>query len=94
MSLSPIDPSLKQLAQEIAAAMVEQLWERLREGDILIPPAYLTPKQVAQFAGISRKTLESMRGTRRGPKYFKPSGRVLYRIEDIRVWIEAGGPVK
>ena len=93
MSSSPIDPSLKQLAEQIGTAMVEQLWERLRNGDLPVPPEYLSPKQVRELTGFSVKTLEAMRGARRGPKYFKPGGRVRYKVEDVREWIERGGPV-
>lgn len=44
MSLTPIDPSLRQLAEHIAAAMIDELWARLRKGDTLIAPEYLSPK--------------------------------------------------
>ena len=90
---TPIDPNLKQLAEEIGSAMVEQLFARLRTGDLVIPPEYLNSRQVAQMTGVSVKSLEAMRSMRRGPDYFKIGGRVRYRIQDIRDWIEAGGPV-
>ena len=94
MSLSPIDPSLKQLAEQIGAAMIEQLWARLRKGGTLIAPEYLSPKQVSQLTGISVKTLEAMRGVRKGPPYYKVGGRVRYKVQDVRDFIEANGPVK
>ena len=46
MSLTPIDPSLKQLAEEIGKAMFEELWARLRKGDMPVAPEYLSPRQV------------------------------------------------
>jgi predicted DNA-binding transcriptional regulator AlpA len=93
MSTSHIDPSLKQLADQIGAAMIEQLWARLRNGELPVAPEYLFPKQVSQLTGISVKTLEGMRGTRTGPPYYKPNGRVRYRLTDVREWMERGGPV-
>ncbi len=94
MSLTPNDPSLRQLAEHNAASMIDERWTRLRKGDTLIAPEYLSPKQVSQLTGVSVKTLEAMRGVRKGPPYFKPCGRVRYKIEDVREWIEANGPVK
>jgi len=94
MSLSPIDPSLKQLAEQIGEAMVEQLWARLRSGDLPLAPEYLSPKQVSQLTAVSVKTLEAMRGERRGPPYYKIGGRIRYKIEDMREWMERGGPVE
>lgn len=89
----PIDPTLRQLADEIANAMMEKLFDRLRKGDLLVPPEYLSPRLVSQLAGVSIKSLEAMRSVRKGPPYYKVGGRVRYKIQDVRDWIEAGGPV-
>ena len=95
MILNHIDPSLKQLAEEIGKALVEELWARLRKGGMPVAPEYLSPRQVSQLTGIPVKTLEAMRSTRTGIPYFKPFGRrVFYRWEDVRACIEKGGPVK
>ena len=90
MSISPIDPNVKQLAEQIAAAVLKEL----RKGDSPIPPEYLSPRQVFQLTSISTKTLEAMRGVRTGPPYYKVGGRVRYKIQDIRDYIEKEGPVK
>jgi hypothetical protein len=96
MSLPPIDPSKKRLAEEIGAVVVEQLLARLRASDILpIAPEYLTARQVAQITSISTKRLESWRSERKEIPYFKPSnGRVLYKRADVLAWIEKGGPMR
>ena len=91
---APIDESLRRLAEQIAVEMMENLWERLRKGDLLVAPEYLSPRQVSRITGISTKTLEAWRGVRKGPPYYKAGGRVLYKLQDVRDHIEAGGPVK
>ena len=91
---SPIETKLQGLAEQIAAAIIEKLWDRVRKGDLLVAPEYLTPRQVAQLTGISVRTLEAMRGLRKGPPYHKVGGRVLYKLQDVRDYIEADGPVK
>jgi predicted DNA-binding transcriptional regulator AlpA len=90
MTLPPIDPSLKQLAEEIASAMVDELWARMRRGDVLVAPEYLSAKQVSQLTSISVKTLEMFRSVRKGPPYFRVGGRIRYRIADVRAWVESG----
>jgi len=92
MLSTSIDPALQRLAEQIGAVMVEELLTRLRAGDLLpIAPEYLTARQVAQMTSISTKRLESLRSTRDGIPYFKPSnGRVLYRKEDVIAWVEKG----
>lgn len=91
---APIDESLRQLAEHIAVEMMERLWDRLRKGDLLVAPEYLSPRQVFRLTGISIKTLEAWRGVRKGPRYFKIGGRVLYKLQDVRDHIEADGPVR
>lgn len=90
MSFSPTNSELKQLAEQI----VEELWARLRKGDQLDAPEYLSPRQVSQLTSIPVKTLEAMRGKREGPPYYKVGGRVRYRLQDVRNFIEEGGPIK
>lgn len=94
MSLSPIDPALKQLAKDIATEMLDELWSRMRRGDVLVAPEYLSPKQAAQLTGVPLKTLEMFRSVRKGPPYYRVGGRVRYKLADVRAWIEASGPVE
>ncbi len=91
---APIDGNLRRLAEQIAADIMEKLWDRFRKGDVLVAPEYLSPRQVSQLTGIAVKTLEAWRGVRKGPPYYKLGGRVLYKLQDVRDYVEAGGPVK
>ena len=91
--LGPSDEELSQLADKIAAALVEKLSDRLQKGDLPVPQEYMSPRQVAQMTGIPIRSLEAMRGTRAGPKYYKIAKRVRYKVQDVRDYIEAGGPV-
>lgn len=50
---------------------------------------YLTRRQVAERYPISEHTLAKMASTGRGPRYYKPTDKVLYRPEDIEAWIDA-----
>lgn len=89
-----IDIPLEQLAQEIGSKMVEEFWARLRKGDMPIAPEYLSPRQVSQLTGIPIKTLEAWRGVRKDLPYYKVGRGVRYKIQDVRDFIEEGGPVK
>lgn len=89
-----LDPTLKKFAEEIASAMVDELWSRMRRGDVVIAPEYLSPRQVTQLTGVPVKTLEAFRGVRKGPRYYRVGGRVRYKLADVRAWIEANGPVE
>lgn len=91
---APVEESLRQLAEHIAAEMMDKLWDRLRKGELLVAPEYFSPRQVSRLTSIAVKTLEAMRGVRKGPPYYKVGGRVLYKLQDVRDYIEAGGPVK
>lgn len=73
--------------------MIEELFAQLRKGEFPIPREYLSPRQFFQLAGVSVKSQEAMRSLRKGPPYYKVGGRVRYKLQDIRDWIEAGGPV-
>jgi hypothetical protein len=50
---------------------------------------YLTRSQVAERYPISAHTLAKLASQGRGPRYFKPTDKCLYRPEDIEAWIEA-----
>ncbi len=89
-----IDEDLRQLAEQIVAEVMARLWDRPLSGDLLVAPEYLSPRQVSRLTGISVKSLESMRGVRKGPEYYKVGRRVRYKLRDIRDYVEADGPVK
>ncbi len=44
---------------------------------------HMNQKQLAEYWGISERTLERWRSIGWGPKFVKIGGRVLYRVEDI-----------
>ncbi|WP_087868384.1 helix-turn-helix transcriptional regulator [Bathymodiolus platifrons methanotrophic gill symbiont] len=44
----------------------------------------INQKQLANYWGISERTLERWRGIGYGPVFIKIGGRVIYRQEDIR----------
>lgn len=53
-----------------------------------INKTFLTTRDVAERFSIPAGTLANLRCQKRGPRYFKPSRRVLYRESDVRAWIE------
>jgi hypothetical protein len=50
---------------------------------------YLTRVQVAERYPISAHTLAKLASTGKGPRFYKPTDKCLYRPEDIEAWIEA-----
>lgn len=50
---------------------------------------YLTRTQVAEHYPISPHTLAKLASTGKGPRFYKPTDKCLYRAEDIEAWIEA-----
>ncbi|MGO1266914.1 MAG: helix-turn-helix transcriptional regulator [Microbacterium gubbeenense] len=55
------------------------------------PTVYLTPEQVCEIVpGMTKGNLAQLRFKGTGPRYYKPTPRVvLYREEDIAEWIES-----
>lgn len=52
------------------------------------PPAYLNREQAAAFLHIRPKTLTNWASQGKGPKFRKPTARmVLYAIEDLQAWV-------
>jgi len=47
----------------------------------------LTQAEAAQELRLSERTLERLRLTGDGPKFIKANRRVLYRLEDLELWI-------
>jgi hypothetical protein len=50
---------------------------------------YLTRVQVAEIYPFSVHTLAALASQGKGPRFFKPTDKCLYRPEDIEAWIEA-----
>lgn len=59
-----------------------------------MPREYLTTQMAADYLGLAKKTLEGMRLSGSGPKFFKvgPGRRapVRYTYDDIDAWVGAG----
>jgi predicted DNA-binding transcriptional regulator AlpA len=54
-------------------------------------PTFLTTKRAAEILSLSPRTLEKMRVDGRGPVFRKlGSKRVVYALEDLLAWAEAG----
>lgn len=47
---------------------------------------FLTAKEASELLKLAVKTLAMMRSDGTGPKFLKPSGKILYRIEDLEEW--------
>lgn len=50
---------------------------------------HLSTKQAAARLGVSEKWLLRARGARKGPPYYRVGGRIVYLLDDIRVWFKA-----
>ncbi|KFI51452.1 helix-turn-helix transcriptional regulator [Bifidobacterium callitrichos] len=52
---------------------------------------WMTPREAAEYAHTTTGTLSTLRWTKNGPKFYKPtSRRVLYRKSDLDDWIMGG----
>lgn len=50
---------------------------------------YLQTPRAAEFVGHSARTLENMRWRGDGPPYSKIGRKVVYRLSDLRKWVDA-----
>ena len=91
-----VDPTFRELAEEVGAHIATKLQAQLRSNETLTPE-YLTPSQTAQLTGFSLRALEAMRAKRSGPCYVKvgsaKNGPIRYRLDDIRAWMQANREV-
>lgn len=55
----------------------------------MVSTIYLTRAQVAERYPISMHTLAKLASNGKGPRFYKPTDKCLYRPEDIEAWIEA-----
>ena len=53
---------------------------------------YIDTSQVLKFTGLSRSTLDRAKA-KKEIKYFKKGRRCLYKLEDVRNWIEGDAPI-
>lgn len=53
----------------------------------------MSPKEVAEFYGLSMATLSTWRTTGKGPKFFRMGARLVkYERSDIEAWIREQNP--
>lgn len=55
-----------------------------------LPPRLLRTDEAAEWLGLSGRTLEKHRCSGTGPSYRKLGGRVVYLVEDLCAWVDAG----
>jgi predicted DNA-binding transcriptional regulator AlpA len=55
-----------------------------------LPNRYLRTPEAARFLGLSARTLEKHRTYGTGPVYQKLGGRVVYTLDNLKVWAEIG----
>jgi hypothetical protein len=58
-----------------------------------LPPRFLRTPEAARFLGLSGRTLEKHRTYGTGPTYRKIGGRVVYALDDLKVWADRGAKI-
>lgn len=77
-------------ARSIAEQVAYRLAEGIRNGEFLPPSDVLTPAQAAALLHVTEAGLETMRHQGRGPKFYRPSAKLVrYRKSDIDAWLDA-----
>ena len=51
---------------------------------------YLRTPEAARYLGLSARTLEKHRTYGTGPIYRKLGGRVVYALDDLKIWADRG----
>jgi predicted DNA-binding transcriptional regulator AlpA len=62
----------------------------MSEAHPALPPRLLRTEEAARWLGLSARTLEKHRCTGGGPAYRKLGGRVVYMVDDLQAWVDAG----
>lgn len=80
-------PSFEKLIEDTVKRTVASLIEN---PECFVQPEWLTSAQAAAYLGLTDKGMEEMRRTGRGPRFSRPSHRVLrYRKADLDAYLEA-----
>jgi predicted DNA-binding transcriptional regulator AlpA len=58
--------------------------------DLIKDTRYLRTKEAAYYLSLSARTLEKHRTYGTGPEYRKVGGRVIYVLEELRLWADRG----
>lgn len=55
------------------------------------PTPLLSPQQLAEYLGVSVKTIYAFNSEGTGPKFAQCGRRVRYKLTDVDAWLAAGG---
>lgn len=88
-----MDDASAEFAREIAVTAAQETAEliarSIASGQFLPPAAYLTPAQTAAYLSTTEGALETMRKERRGPRYSRPSHKMVrYARSDLDAWMD------
>lgn len=59
---------------------------------VALEPLAVRPAQACTLIGVSLRKFHSMRATGQLPPAYKLSGCLLYRVSDLRLFVELGFP--
>ena len=62
---------------------------RSTTADLGVPQNLDTPAAAGWLNCVSPRTLETWRSLKKGPRYVKVGGRVVYRLSDLEAWMAA-----
>ncbi|SDN90561.1 Helix-turn-helix domain-containing protein [Lutimaribacter pacificus] len=78
-----------EFAETVAQQVAEKLAEGIRDGTFLPVSEYMTPAQAAAYLGLTEGGMETMRKEGRGPRYVRPSHKMVrYARRDLDAWCE------
>ncbi|WP_133248646.1 helix-turn-helix domain-containing protein [Williamsia muralis] len=63
---------------------------RPRTPDQTSEPVFKNTDEAAELLRMHPDTLKRLRYSGGGPRYVKPGAKVLYRLDDLLEWVEAG----
>jgi len=95
METKPATPDANELldllADAIAARVVERIGKQAAnsDGSSEHEPDFVTELEIERRFGISRRTLQSWRAQRRGPRFVKAGRKVLYPLAELRGFLDA-----
>lgn len=77
-------------AQTAKAARTVDLVSRTKQSVQSAPGSLLNVRQAAARLGLSKSTVDKMRGAGKGPRFIKSTDRAIrYDPKDLDAWIEA-----
>ena len=74
--------------------MEETVDALIRAAKAKLGSPFLTTAQAAHYLGLSPRTLERMRRTRRGPTWRRHGHAIHYHIDDLNDWNDDSRPMK